>query len=555
MNPYAEGGDNFIVSVVGQALHTGVWDIDAATLERIPEVVVELPSVANGGVVVNANGTMTVHYRIRDEAVWADGTPISGDDFAFTYETLIDPAISEVQFGISEGYGLIDPASIEIGVKTFAYTMTQPSLTHEELFHWLIPRHQVEGSDVLNDWNDSPWLSGGPFVLDTWDRGGSDGVATSFGRLTLVRNDNYWKTDAATGDPLPYLDGVVFEFIPETQQILSAFAARELDVINPPPWAPEIERLLGDAIDEGATITIENGLVWEHLNFQFGTLNRNADSLNRHVDFRRAVAHALDREALVAMAQDGYGRPLTSYLDVFIPELSTGAWDRYDYNPALARELLAGLCEELGRDCSADPPTLVFSTTSNADLRPRIADWLVASLGEVGISVILELEDSQLFFGETLDRGDWDVGLWAWVGSPGYESAVAIHDIFDPGAPPPSGMNYYRWGTPAVQGEPLQEGGPGDDFDVNQGPSTVIDDSTQRFAEIVDEMAITIDERVLQALLLEAEEILADQVVVIPLFSRLSATAIWPDEIAGFQSNLSLAGHTWNIEQWYRVDR
>lgn len=66
---------------------TGVWDIDGHTLERIPEVVTELPTVANGGV-VNPNRTMTVTYHIREEAVWSDGVPISGDDSQFSDDRL-----------------------------------------------------------------------------------------------------------------------------------------------------------------------------------------------------------------------------------------------------------------------------------------------------------------------------------------------------------------------------------------------------------------------------------------------------------------------------------
>ena len=54
----------------------GVQEIDGFTLELIPELVTELPTVDNGGVVVNDDGTMTVSYTIRDEAVWSDGTPI-----------------------------------------------------------------------------------------------------------------------------------------------------------------------------------------------------------------------------------------------------------------------------------------------------------------------------------------------------------------------------------------------------------------------------------------------------------------------------------------------
>jgi peptide/nickel transport system substrate-binding protein len=91
LNTYLPGGNNFIVSIVGQTYWVGVQDIDGFTLELVPDVVTELPSVANGGITVNADGTETIRYTIRDEAVWSDGTPISGDDFQFTFDTIMNP--------------------------------------------------------------------------------------------------------------------------------------------------------------------------------------------------------------------------------------------------------------------------------------------------------------------------------------------------------------------------------------------------------------------------------------------------------------------------------
>jgi ABC-type transport system substrate-binding protein len=52
----------------------------------------------------------------------------------------------------------------------------------------------------------------------------------------------------------------------------------------------------------------------------------------------------------------------------------------------------------------------------------------------------------------------------------------------------------------------------------------------------------------------EGEQILADQVVIIPLYARLVTAAVWGDEVGGFKHNPTQASHTWNMEEWYRVD-
>lgn len=138
-----------------------------------------------------------------------------------------------------------------------------------------------------------------------------------------------------------------------------------------------------------------------------------------------------------------------------------------------------------------------------------------------------------------------DLGTWAWVGRPGLADLVGIHDVFDPEAPLPGGQNFYRWGTPEVTDA--------DEDIFNQEQSSVIDDATRRFAELRDELNATIDPNEIADLVGQAEEILADQVVIIPLYARPSVAVVWADELAGYRHNVSAAGDLWNVETWYRV--
>jgi len=325
LNSFAPGGDNFVVMLLGQAYWTGVQDIDGFTLEFIPEVVTELPTVANGGITINDDGTETVRYTIRDDAVWADGVPISGDDFLFTYETIVDPDLPIFR----SIYVDILPESVVAGPKTFEYTLAAPTVQAELLFGTILPKHDVEGSDFINDWNDTMWVSGGPFEFDQWQKG-------EFIRLT--RNANYWKTDAVTGQQLPYLDSVIFRFIPDTASLINAFRARELDVVSPSASIETIEEL--QTLEaEGARVEVLSGPVWEHLNFQFGEnrLSKNPGSYNEFVEYRQAVAHAIDRNKIVDEILKGQVEPLESYVEPFSPTLSQSAWAQYDYDPQAAK--------------------------------------------------------------------------------------------------------------------------------------------------------------------------------------------------------------------------
>ena len=508
LNPFVPGGDTFITTIIGQAHLAGAYDIEATTLDLIPELLTELPSIGNGGVTLNDDGTLTVRYEIRDEAVWSDGEPITGYDFEFTVEVK-----NERDGEWDEPFDFI---AMEAGDKTFEFTLAEPTALYETMFPVVIPKHAVAGSDFMEDWNDKMWPAAGPFVFAEWQRGDY---------IRLVRNENYWKR-AEDGGRLPYLDEVTFRFIPETESLVYAFTQRELDVIQPPP-APEMISRLRDLESAGADVQVKAGPVWEHLNFQFDPANRNPESLNQYLAFRQAIAYAINAEELAQLV--GW-QPITSIID---PGVGDGPWAQYGQDRARARDLLAIACEQAGRVCQVEPPVLVFSTTSNADARPKIANRLVDVFGAIGIDVELDLEDSQIFFGETLDNGTWDVGWWAWVASPGASGAVATLDLFDPAAPAPEGGNYYRWGTPN---------------------SSVKDDAVTQFVDVLDLARSSVDLEQMEAFARAAEQILADNAVIVPVGARSVVGAVWADKLLGYEMNTSPASHTWNIEHWRRID-
>jgi ABC-type transport system substrate-binding protein len=514
LNIFVPGGDSSAAARIGQAFLAGAQDIDGHTLEFIPELVVELPSVGNSGVTVNPDDTMTVRYRIRDDARWSDGVPITGEDFQFTLDVILDPTLP-ITRTIYE-----DIIVSAYGDKTFEVTLAKPTVQYELLFNAIIPRHAVEGSEFLSDWNDRMWPSAGPFVLDTWSKGEY---------ISVTRNDNYWKTDAETGQRLPYLDEVIFRFIPETQSLIEAFKTREVDIIQPPPLMDMIDTL--QALEPaGARVEVLSGPVWEHLGFQFGQgrLERNPDSCTENLHMRRAVAHVIDRTVLTDELLAGQVEPMDSYVSAFRPSLSHDNWAQYEPDVSKARAEYLEAVTETGKECA-----VIFTTTANNDARVKMSELFASMFEAAEIPYENDLEDSQLFVGETLSAGRLDLGEWAWIGSPGLSGLVASFDLFDPEAPPPLGSNYYLWGA---------EG------------SAVVDDATRRFAELRDAVNSTVDEGELIPMIAEAESLVADNVVIIPLYARLVTAAVWADEVGGYKHNPTQASDTWNMERWYRSD-
>ena len=93
----------------------------------------------------------------------------------------------------------------------------------------------------------------------------------------------------------------------------------------------------------------------------------------------------------------------------------------------------------------------------------------------------------------------------------------------------------------------------GDRGGQGEGGNGTVSPGERRYEIVASSMRFTADGERLLDYFVEAEEILADQVVFIPLFQNPHAGVVWADEIGGYHHNY-FAGDLWNVAQWYRAD-
>ena len=205
-------------------------------------------------------------------------------------------------------------------------------------------------------------------------------------------------------------------------------------------------------------------------------------------------------------------------------------------------------------DYEAPVPKEITTDPTRPD-RQVIAGLLAEMLVDVGVR--FEQVDQRLF--QMLDFEDcdgWEMSTWTWGADDGFAPLVGMLDVFDPQADPQA-RNYYQWGTGARSG---QEDDPRTECDesevLNYGPSAVIDEFTARFDELSREAEAVIDPAEYRPILEEMEQILVDQVVMIPLYLRPVAQAHREDILGGygFKRQLSTEWFLWNVDQWYRAD-
>ncbi len=516
LNPLLDGPDTAVLDLIGPAVFARGYDVEPTTRAIVPDVLAAIPSPEAGSVVDLGDGSIEVTATVDAQARWSDGSPITGDDLAYTIQTATDPDLP-IRPDVARRYRGVDLSSLDVHGRSLTFRMAA-STDYESFFGVIVPRHQVEGTDFAAAWNATMWAGAGPFEFASWTPGQT---------LELTRNETYWRVGPA-GEPLPYLDRIIFRFYEPgptlDPRVIDGLASGDLDVA----WFGDTS---GGQLSEVPGVRLDTlaGPSWAYLAFQFGPANRNDRSLNRYLKFRRAVAAAIDRDALGALRD---AEPVEGVLGRYDPAFTESPWDRHPFDLGASLSLLGDLGSDLGVDLSAGAGTPVVLTVPDDDTAiDALAGQVVTMLRDAGLDARLQLEDPTVFYGPTTEAGTWDVTVGRFTAGAGIASAAALLEIFDPEGLPFVGDNYFRWGT----------------ID-----SLVSGPAVEEYRSIVGALRAAFDPTVAADLAVRAEDVLAAQLVIIPLVTLdRPGIAFRPDLLAGPSMN-PVDGAVWNVATWTR---
>lgn len=254
--------------------------------------------------------TLTLRKGLR----FSDAHPVDADDVLFTFRVYLDENVHATQRDLLIIGG--KPIAVrKIDPWTVVFQLPKPYGVGERLFDGLaiLPRHLLEKTytegKLAQAWplatQPNQWAGLGPFRLKEYTPGQ---------KLVLERNPYYWKTDA-NGNRLPYLNELVFLFVPSADAQVLRFQSGETDVIS--RLGAENFSVLARQ-QRGYTMS-DAGPGLEY-NFLFFNLNDLSDKVSpdvarrqkwfREIKFRQAVSAAIDRDAIVRLVYQGRGAPL-----------------------------------------------------------------------------------------------------------------------------------------------------------------------------------------------------------------------------------------------------
>lgn len=355
-------------------------------------------------------------FKLRDDAVWHDGTPFTSADVAYTFEEVLTTFHSRTRASVGallESVDAPDPATVEFRFsEPYAPLMQQLDVTEAPI----LPAHVFEGTDPQeNPANQRP-VGTGPFMFSSY---------SPDEELVLVRNPDYFEPG------LPKLDEVVMRVIPDAGSQVIALEAGEVDWLWGVP-GPDLARLSGD--DRFGTLkTLVNPGGANCIMTVSFNLDRPALADAR---VRRAIAHGLDRAAFLERAAFGQGNVATAPVSSGIPTAYAAGLDLPDYDPDRARALL----DEAGWTADGDRVRTAEGADGAADgtplsigvhLFPRFAPYgelMKALLAEIGIDVEVKALERATMVDEVFTQRDFDTNIISYCN--GTDPEVGIRRMY-----------------------------------------------------------------------------------------------------------------------------
>jgi len=259
-------------------------------------------------------------FALRDDVVWHDGTPFTSGDVKYTFENVLTEFHSRTKASVGSVLVSVDTpddTTVEFRFsEPYAPFLQQLDVTEAPI----LPAHIYEGTDIeTNPANLEP-VGTGPFMFAS--RAPDE-------EIVLEKNPNYFKQG------LPILDKVVMRVIPDQGSQVLALENGEVDWLWGVP-GPDLERFQNDdSYDTLKTLVNPGGANC------IMTVSFNLDRVMfQNLLVRRAIAHALDRQAFLERVAFGQGNAATAPISSGIPTAHAEGLDMPEYDPAEAERLL-----------------------------------------------------------------------------------------------------------------------------------------------------------------------------------------------------------------------
>lgn len=352
---------------------------------------------------------LTWTFHLREGLKWSDGTPLTANDFVYSWKRVCDPEVAapyaETVLGMVKGFDEATSGDLDaLGVsapddQTFVVELSQNCPYFESLaaFATLSPVQQATVEANGDAWatDAATYVSNGPFYVTEWVPGS---------HITMSKNPNYWNADAIK------LGSLKFVLMEDSNATYSAYQTGEILLAKDIP-TEEIPSLEGNSEFHVEPI----------IGTYYISLNDEKEPFT-DVNVRKALSLAIDREYVANTLMQGTYSPAYNFLGegwtdpaggYFVDNANGGEpYISADYEANL--EEAKKLMEEAGYPGGEGFPTITYST-NDAGYHKVVAEYLQQAWAELGINLNVEIVEWSSFT-PMRRAGDYESSRNGWVG-------------------------------------------------------------------------------------------------------------------------------------------
>ena len=468
-NVNTSASNEFVLSEIMQLVWPSVFIVDNKL-----NVYVNKDLVTKVTSALNSAGQQVVTYTLNPKASWSDGVPITADDFIYNYQALSgltkykDKGNKPYDAAGTTGYSSIasvrgsapaNHAKCSSGtasqrnahlcsngkIVTVTFAKATPFADWPSLFGAIVPAHIARkvgfntGFNINGGGDEKRLLSGSWYTVTSYNQ--------SNNTVILEKNPKYW------GHPAN-LSTIVFAGSTDDSTGIAGIQSGTFNVFEPISTSLAMIQQAQAAAGQ-IKFTAAPGLQFEHFDFN------QANPYLAKLVVRQAIAYGTDRKALIA-ATVGQAAPSTKALDNRIymnnqPQYVANGSAYDNVNVAKAQSLLSGAGFTMGSDGYFQPNfgpesgqdfTLSLTTTTGNSIRSATQQVFQSQMKTVGIKITIVNHPAATFFGSDLPNGNYDIGEFAWVGSPFASGNNSIYCSYTDTTN--CGSNWTHYANPAV---------------------------------------------------------------------------------------------------------
>lgn len=356
---------------------------------------------------------LTWTYTLNDGATFSDGEPLTADDVVYTFQRIIDGSYEQTNWG---NYVTLITDVEATDERTVVMTTSEPSPIMLAMPIPILPQHVWEAIDgtAVADYSNEPDEEGGavgsgPFRL-------IEHSANQF--LRLEANPDYW-------NGAPNIDELTFRIFTNQDSMAQALRRGEIDV------ADSLEANVFESLQdvEGITTVAAAYSGFDELSFNVGAALDDGTPIGdghpalRDLEVRRAIAHAVDTQALVDRALGGYGTPGTTIIPSLYSRLHLEPENPYVFDLDEANSILDEAGYQRGADGVREMPDgsqrLSFRLVARQESpsSQTSVQFISGWLADIGIETDVQVISEDTLT-EVIGNGEFDMFEWGWVVEP-----------------------------------------------------------------------------------------------------------------------------------------